>query len=95
MLKMSVKDCIIQHIREGKLANEIWGTLKELYEIKNSNRLLFVKSKILSMNIEENETITSFVPRIKDLKNKLLDIGHTMDDIDRVTITMNGVTDYY
>jgi len=35
MLKMSVKDFIISHIREGKSANEIWGILKELYEMKN------------------------------------------------------------
>ena len=95
MLKMSVKDCIILHIREGKLANEIWGVLKELYEIKNSNCLMFLRSKIMSMKLEENETIASFVARIKDLKNRLSDIGHTIDDTDLVTITMNGVTNDY
>ena len=72
MLKMSMKDCIISHIKEGKSANEIWGILKELYEIRNSNHLLFLKSKILSMKMEENETIASFVARIKDLKKKLV-----------------------
>ena len=35
MLKMSVKDCIRPNTREGKSANEIWGILKELYEIRN------------------------------------------------------------
>jgi hypothetical protein len=45
--------------------------------------------------MEENETIASFVARIKDLKKKLADIGHTIDDIDLVTIIMNGVTDDY
>ncbi len=39
--------------------------------------------------------ISSYVARIKDMKNNLSDIGHTMDDIDLVTITMNGVTDNY
>ena len=92
---MSVKDCIIPHTREGMSANEIWGILKELYEIRNSNRLLFLKSKIMSLKMEENETIASFVARIKDMKNKLPDIGHTVDDTNLVTITMNGVTDDY
>jgi len=95
LLKMSVKYCIIPQIRECKTTNEIWGILKELYEIKNSNRLMFLKSKILSLKMEENETIASFVARIKDLKKKLADIGHTIDDIDLVTIIMNGVTDDY
>lgn len=92
---MSVKDCIIPHIIEDKSANEIWGIMKELYEIRNSNCLLFLKSKIMSMKMEDNEMIASFVARIKDLKTKLSDIGHTMDDTDLVTITMNGVIDYY
>ena len=95
MLKMPVKYCIIPHIREGKSAHEISRILKELYEIKNSNHLLLIKSKIMSMNMEENEMISSFVARIKDLKTKLSDIGHTMDDTDLVTITMNGVIDDY
>jgi len=72
MLNMLVKDCIIPHIKEGKSAIEIWGILKELYEIINSNRLVFLKSKILSMKMEENESISSFVARIKDLKTKFI-----------------------
>jgi len=45
--------------------------------------------------MEENEIVVSFIARIKDLKNKLADIGHTVDDTDLLTITMNGVTDDY
>jgi len=92
---MSVNNCIILHTRECKTTNEIWGILKELYEIRNSNHLLFLKSNILSLKMEENETISSFVARTKDLKNKLSDIGHIVDDTNLVTITMNGVTDDY
>lgn len=95
MLKMSMKDCIIPNIIEGKSANEIWGILKEFYEIKNSSLRLFLKSKFLSMKMEENEMIASFMARIKDLKTKVSNIGHTMDDTDLVTVTMNGVTDDY
>lgn len=47
------------------------------------------------MKMEENETISSFVTRIKDLKTKLSDIFHTMDDTDLMTITMNDVTNDY
>ena len=66
-----------------------------MYEIRDSNRLLFLKSKILSLNMEENETIASFIARIKDLNNKLSDIGDAIVDTDLVTITMNGVIDDY
>lgn len=33
LLKLSVKDCIIPHIKECKLENDIWTTVKDLYEI--------------------------------------------------------------
>lgn len=31
LLKLSVKDCIIPHIRDCKIAPKIWQTLKDLY----------------------------------------------------------------
>jgi len=95
MLKMSVKDCIIPHIRECKSASKIWGILKAFYEIRNTNCLLFLKSKILSLKVEENETVASFIVKIKDLKNKLADIGDIVADIDLVTIDMSGVINDY
>eukprot|EP00253_Pinus_taeda_P036134 PITA_36134 len=69
----------------------MWKTLKDLYEVKNTNRLLFLKSKILSFNMEENETVVAFISRIKELKNKLGDIDEAVSDIYLVTITMNGI----
>ena len=37
LLKLSMKECIIPHIRECKMTNDIWTTLKEMYEIKNTS----------------------------------------------------------
>ena len=95
LLKLLVKDCIIPHIRECKSTRKILGILKDLYEIRNTNCLMFLKSKILSLKMEENETIASFIARIKYIKNKLADIGDIVAYIDLVTITMNGATDDY
>lgn len=92
---MLVKDCIIPHIRECKSESKIWAIWKDLYEIRNKNHLLFLKSKILSLKMEENETVSAFIARIKDLKKKLVDIGHTVEDTELVTIPMNGVTNDY
>lgn len=45
--------------------------------------------------MEENELVTMFISRIKELKNKLGDIGETILDIDLVTITMNDMNENY
>jgi hypothetical protein len=47
LLRMSVKDSIIPHIRDCKTSNDTWKTLKDLYETKNTNQILFLKSKLL------------------------------------------------
>ena len=48
LLRMSVKDNIIPHITQCKTSHETWETLKGLYETTNTNRVLFLKSKLLS-----------------------------------------------
>jgi hypothetical protein len=75
LLRISVKDNIIPHIRECKTSHETWETLKGLYETTNTNPVLFFKSKLLSIKMEENENINNFISRIKDLRDKLGDIG--------------------
>ena len=69
--------------------------MKDLYEIRNTNRLLFLKRKILSINMVENEIVAPFISRIKYLKKKLADISEIVAYADLVTITMNGMTDDY
>jgi len=59
LLKILVKDNIIPHIGEYKIVNDIWVTLKDFHE-KNTNHLLFLKSKIISIRMEENESISQF-----------------------------------
>lgn len=66
LLKLSIKD--------------LWKTLKDLYEVKKTNWLLFLKRKILSIKMEKNETIVAFILRIKELKKNLGDISEVVSD---------------
>ena len=51
VLKMSVKDYIIPHIRECKSVSDIWMVLKDMYEIRNMNRLMVLKRNIMSIKM--------------------------------------------
>eukprot|EP00253_Pinus_taeda_P021576 PITA_21576 len=93
LLKMSVKDNAIAHIRDCKSSTEIWTKIKNLYETQNTNRVLALKSKLFSMRMDERESATAFVARIKDVKDGLGAIGVAMADEDLVAITMNGMRD--
>lgn len=95
ILWMTVQDNIIPHIRECKTSKETWDTVKNLYETKTTNRILYLKSKLLSNKMEENESVSDFISRIKDLKDKLGDIGESISSKDLVTMTLNGMLDEY
>jgi hypothetical protein len=45
--------------------------------------------------MEENENIINFLSRIKDLKDKLEDIGENISNTNLVTVTLNGMLDEY
>ena len=95
LLCMSVKDNIIPHIRDCKTSKETWDTLKGLYETTNTNRILFLKTKLLSLKIEANESISNFISRVKYLSDKLGDIGEKVSNTDLVTIILNGLVQDY
>jgi len=45
--------------------------------------------------MEENESISTFMSQIKELRDKLGDIGEKVANTILVTITMNGLNDDY
>jgi len=45
--------------------------------------------------MEENESVVAYICRIKELRDKLGDIGEKMLNIDLVMITLNGMIDDY
>ena len=75
LILMSVKDNIIPHIRNSKTSKDTWDKLKGLYETSNSNRNLFLKTKLLSIKMDVNETMNKYLPYIKYFRDNLGDIG--------------------
>jgi len=55
----------------------------------------FLKRNILSIKMEENENISNFLSRIKELKDKLSDIGETISNTHLVTVMLNDMLDEY
>jgi hypothetical protein len=95
LLWMLVKDSIIPHIRDCKTSKETSEILKGLYETTNSNRIIFLKTKLLSIKMEENENITTYVSRVKDLSAQLSAIVENFSKSDMATITLKGLIRHY
>jgi len=95
LLKMSIKDNIIPHIRHCKSSSDIWTTLKNPYQTQNTNHILLLKGKLFSMRMEENEAIAGFIAWVKDQKDRVGDIREKVFDSNLVTITLNKIMDEY
>ena len=72
---MSVKENIIPHIRNWKMSKETCDKLKGLYETSDSNIILFLKTKLLSIKMDVNETMNKYISCIIDFKDNMGDIG--------------------
>ena len=94
-LRMSIKDNIIPHIKNCKTSKATWDTLKGLYQTTDANRVLFLKTKLLSIKMEANEGVSKFISHIKELTNKLGDIGEIVESSDLVTVTLKGLVPDY
>lgn len=90
---MFVKDNVIAHITDCKTSADISTKIKNLYETQNTSRVLALKRNLFSMRMDESESATAFVARIKDVKDGLGAIGVVVSDEDLVAITMNRMHD--
>ena len=90
MLRMSVKDNIIPHIRDCKTSKETSEILTGLYETTSSNRILFLKTKLLPMKMEAHENIATYVSIIKDIYDQLTVNGDKVSNSYMVTFTLKG-----
>ena len=91
LIHMSVKDKIIPHIKNSKTSKDTSDQLKGLYDTSDSNRIVFLKTKLLSIMMDVNETMNKYLSRIKDFIDNLGDIGEEVSSIELVSITLKGL----
>ena len=87
LLQMSIKDNIILHSRDYKTSIETLTVLNNLYEMENSNRILFLKSELPSVKMQHNENICAYFSRVKELRDKLGNLVENESSNDLVTVT--------
>jgi hypothetical protein len=95
LLRMSMKENIVPHIKGCKTSIETWEILKCLYEITNTHTVIFLKCKFLSIKMKENENVNNILSRIKELKDKLHHIGENISSKYLVIEMLTGMLEEY
>lgn len=59
------------HILDCTTAKETWDTLEKVFEPKSRSRILQLKTQMISVKFESNETMTSYLNRLKTCSDRL------------------------
>ena len=62
---------------------------------RDANGILFLKTKLLSIKMDVNETMNKYLSHIKDFRDNMGDIGEEVSSTDLVSITLKGLLPYY
>jgi hypothetical protein len=89
-----VKDHLIPHLTEKKTAKEMWDALKNLFKAKNKNRKMALKAKLHDTKMGKEESVSSYLTRVAQVKDELAAVGEVISDSELVRIALNGFTKY-
>ena len=92
MILDGVKDHLIPHLAEKKNANDMWDTLKQLFEAKNENQKMGLKDKLHNLKMIKDESVTFYMTRVAQVKDELAAVGETISDSELVRIALKGFT---
>jgi hypothetical protein len=87
-----VKDHLIPHLDEKNTAKEMWDALKNLFEAKNENRKMALKAKLNDTKMGKEESASSYLTRVAQVKDELAAVGEVITDSELVRIALNGFT---
>jgi hypothetical protein len=88
----SIKDHLIPHVSSKKTLREMLDTLNKLYEGKNINRKMNLRTQLKNTTMQKGESIQVHFSRISQFKEQLEAIGDTIDEDELLMMALNGLT---
>lgn len=83
------------HILDCETAYEARGALKKVFEPKSRPRILHLRKQMVSIKLEADENMTSYLGRIKICSDGLKDAGYKIKDDDIAYTMLSGLPDSY
>jgi hypothetical protein len=83
---------LIPQVASKKTPKEMFDALTRLFEGKNINQKMNLRTELKSTRRQKGETIHEYFSRISQFKEKLEEIGDTLDEDEFTMTTLNGLT---
>jgi hypothetical protein len=88
----SIKDHLIPYVSSKKTLKEMFDALRKLYEGKNINRKMNLRSQLKNTKMQKGEMIQEYFSRISKIKEQLKAIRDTIDEDEFVITALNGLS---
>jgi hypothetical protein len=88
----SIKDHLIPQVSSKKNPKETFEALTRLYEGKNINQKMNIRTQLKNTRMQKGESIQEYFSRIYQFKEQLEAIGDTIDEDELIMTTLNGLT---
>ena len=91
----SINDNMLRKLPR-KTFKDIWLSLKDKYEDKNLQNVIFLRRRFLNSKQEAKESIEDYIDRVELLKEELESISNTIiSDEDAIMTILSGISDQY
>ena len=87
----SIKDHLIHHVSPLKSPKKMMDSLTWLFEGKNINKMMTLKTQMKNVKLQDLESIHSYFLRVNQIKEHIEAIGDTVDEAEMVMTTLNGL----
>ena len=87
----SIKDHLIPHVSSLKTPKQMFDALSRLYEGKNINRKMTLRTQLKNVKMQDSESIQSYFTRVSQIREQIEAIGDSVEEVELVMTTMNGL----
>jgi hypothetical protein len=87
----SIKDHLIHNVSSLSSPKKMMDTLTHLFEGRNINQRMTLRSQLNNVIMQNSETIHSYFSRVNQIKEQIEAIGDTVEGEEMVMNTLNGL----
>ena len=87
----SIKYHLIPYVSSLKVLKKMVDTLSQLYEAKNINRKMTLRTQLKNVKMQNSKSIQSYFTRVSKIKEHIEAIGDLVEETKLVMTTMNGL----
>lgn len=95
IIGLSLSDSHLEHVGEVKSALEMWKTIMDIFERHTLLNKLNARRKFYTATMSEDESVLSFITRIKHLASTLKGMNVSIDDAEMAMAVLNGLPDRF